>query len=260
MKAMLWVGAAALLGLVSSAGAQPVNINGLNVNPRVFNDYPDSNLTITNNYPTSATIRDVFPTTPSGKFANRHDLLLSTDSGNTAASFNNNESFDIRADVTLTDGSDTPRKEAGLRVNSSVGGDGLFIVNSDAHEIVAFGGPFPFFRFNNATFNYTTGDTITMEMVYDAAAHTMDYSVTKGATHMDSGPLAFSNLENGVIDGSTAGFYGQFSPSAPNDFGNVVFANIAATANVVPEPVGIAAFGALAVALLARRRGTGTAV
>jgi hypothetical protein len=253
MNRFLLVCAAALAGLVGSAGAQ--TINGVNVNPRVFNDYPDSNLTIDNHYPTSVHIRDVFPTTPTGKFANRHDLLLSSDGGTTAAAFNNNESFDISADITLTDGSDSPkRKEAGIRVNSSVGGDGLFIINSDAGEIVAFGGPFPFYRFNNTTFSYTPGQTITMGVAYNAAAHTIDYRVSKGGQSFNSGPLPFTNNENGIIDGSTAGFYGQFSPSAPGDFGDVNFANIAATLTTVPEPVGIAAFGALAVGLLGRRR------
>lgn len=263
MKAMLWVGAAALqLALISAAGAQPVTFNGLNVNPRVFNDYPDSNLTITNNYPASATIHESFPTTPPMKFANRHDLLLSSDGGNTAAIFNNNESFDISADFTLTDGSDSPRKEAGLRVNSSIGGDGQFIINSDGHEIVAFNGPFPFFKFNNPpnSINYTTGQTITLGMKYDAVAHTIDFRVKQGGQSFDSGPLAFSNTENGIIDGSTAGFYGQFSPAAPGDFGNVALANMAATATVVPEPIGIAVLGAMAVALIARRRKADTAL
>ena len=252
-KKMLWIGAAALqLGLVSSALGATL-VNGIMANPRVFNDYPDSTLTFNVNYPTSVHIRDMFNTLPPNKFANRHDALLSGDGGATALTFNNNMSFDISANVTLTDGSNTPRKEAGIRVNSSVGGDGLFIVNSDAGEIVAFGGPFPFFRFNSATFSYMPGQTINMELIYDSAGHTLEYKVKEGTTAMDSGPLAFSNLENGIINGSTAGFYGQFSPNASGDFGDVQLANI--VANVVPEPVGLAGLGLAWLMLMARRRG-----
>lgn len=259
MKKMLWTCAAALqLGLASSALGATL-VNGIMANPRVFNDYPDSTLTFDTNYPSSVHIRDVFNTLPPNKFANRHDALLSGDGGATALTFNNNMSFDISADVTLAVGSNSPRKEAGIRVNSSVGGDGLFIVNSDAGEIVAFGGPLPFFSFgNNAMGNgytpgsaTTPGETINMEMIYDANAHTVEYKVKEGANTLDSGPLAFSNLENGVINGSTVGFYGQFSPSASGDFGDVKFQNI--VANVVPEPVGVAGLAALMLAALRRR-------
>jgi hypothetical protein len=260
MSRYLWLGAAALqVALVWSAGAQ--NINGVMINQRVFNDYPDSTLTVTNNYPSLVTIRDQFPTTPAGKFANRHDALFSTDGGATAATFNNNESFDVSADVTLTDGSNAPRKEAGIRVNSSVGGDGLLLVNSDAGEIVAFGGPLPFFIFGkNATGNgYTPGQLINLRMIYDANAHTVEYQVKEGTSAVQtSGPLAFSNLENGVIDGSNVGLYGQFSPAAPGDFGAVTFGKI--SASLVPEPACVAGLGAFAVALLARRRTTAAAV
>ena len=255
MKKMLWISAAALqLGLVSSALGATL-VNGIMKNPRVFNDYPDSTLTFDANYPSSIHIRDTFNTIPPQKFANRHDALLSGDGGATALTFNNNMSFDISANVTLTDSSGSPRKEAGIRVNSSVGGDGLFIINSDAGEIVAFNGPFPFFIFGkNATGNgYTPGQTINMEIVYDAIGHTIEYRVKEGTTQMTSGPLAFTNLENGIIDGSTAGFYGQFSPSGTGDFGDVQIANI--VANVVPEPVGIAGLGLAGLMLMARRRG-----
>ena len=252
MKKMHWFGSAALL-LALAAGARAATLNGVMINPRVFNDFPDSTLTITNNYPTLVEIKDQFNTVPM-KFANRHDALLSADGGNTAFTFNNNESFDVSADVTLTAGSNSPRKEAGIRVNSSVGGDGLFIVNSDAGEIVAFGGPLPFHLFgNNAMGNgYTPGQTIGMRMIYDANAHTIEYRVTENGTTQTSGPLTFSNLENGVIDGSNVGFYGQYSPKASGDFGDAKFANIAAT--VVPEPASLTLVGVGALLLIARRR------
>src|SRR5579884_1236594 len=168
MRLRNWLGVAVLgcAWVVTARQAAAQNINGVSIQPRVFNDYPDSTLTITNYYPTNVTIHDVFNTVPAGKFANRHDALFSIDGGTTPFTFNNNPVFDVGADVTLTDGSNSPRKEAGIRVNSSVGGDGLFIVNSDAGEIVAFGGPLPFFKFgdNSMGNGYTPGQTINMRM------------------------------------------------------------------------------------------------
>src|SRR5947209_14570615 len=112
MKKMHCLGSAALL-LVLGAWAHATTLNGVMVNQRVFNDFPDSTLTITNNYPTLVEIKDQFNTVPA-KFANRHDALLSSDGGATAFTFNNNESFDVSADVTLKAGSNAPRKEAGI--------------------------------------------------------------------------------------------------------------------------------------------------
>lgn len=258
MRIRHWLGAAVLgLALVGATRHAAAQINGVNVQPRVFNDFPDSNLTITNNYPTLVKIDDHFVTAPAGKFANRHDALLSADGGATPFTFNNNQGFDVSADVTLQVGSAAPRKETGIRVNSSVGGDGLFIVNSDAGEIVAFGGALPFFKFgDNAGGNgYTPGQTINMRLIYDAAAHTITYDVTQNGVTKTSGPLAFTNLENGVIDGSNVGFYGQFSPNANSpstDFGTASFQNIVAT--LVPEPTTLAGLCVAVGALAFRRR------
>lgn len=257
MRLRHWLGAAVLgIALVGAARHAQAQINGVNVQPRVFNDFPDSNLTITNNYPSLVKIDDHF-VSGNGNFANRHDALLSADHGATPFTFNNNQGFDVSADVTLTAGSNSPRKEAGIRVNSSVGGDGLFIVNTDAGEIVAFGGALPFFKFgDNAGANgYTPGQTINMRMIYDAANHTITYDVTRNGSTQTSGPLAFTNLENGVIDGSNVGFYGQFSPnktSASTDFGTASFQNIVAT--LVPEPTTLAGLCVAVGAVAIRRR------
>ena len=202
-------------------------INGLNINARAFNDYPDSTLNITNNYPSRVEIRDQFNTIHFG-FANRHDAHLSADGGNTALTFNNNQSFDVSADVTLTVGQNSPRKEAGIRVDSNVEGDGLFIIDSDAGEILAFGGPLPFYQFGDNTManGYTPGQAINLRMIYDADTHAIEYQVKENGQLQSSGPLPFKDLENGVVDGSTVGFYAQFSPGAAGDFGDASFANI----------------------------------
>ncbi len=228
-----------------------LDVNGVAVAERVFNDFPGSTLTITNNFPTILEIRD--ENMVDGGFANRHDAMVSDDGGTTPLALGTADGFDISAMVTLEVGSTAPRKEAGIRVNSGVTGDGLFIINSDAGEIVAFGGPLPFFSFNG-TFgeSYTAGDTILMRMIYrpgEGMPGTVEYIVDVGGGPLSSGQLDFTNLEGGIANGTNVGFYGQFSPSDENDFGVARYENI----RVVPEPA-TAALVALGALGMIRRR------
>ena len=105
--------------------------------------------------------------------------------------------------VTLTGDPIAPRKEAGFLLDS-IGGQGQFIVNTDGHEVVAFGGPFPFHAFP-ATFN--SGDTITLGMTYFMTNGKR--SIIYSANGVQSPVKEFTNLEQGIIDGSTLGGYVQ---------------------------------------------------
>ena len=251
------VPAAILVGCVLSANAA-LAVDSLKENARVFNDFSTSSLTITNNYPTQAVIddRDLVDDMMGGNFANRHDLLLSSDGGATAAVFNTATGFDLKANVTLEVGSNSPRKETGIRVNSGISGDALFIINSDAGEIVAFGGGAPFYSFgNNGGGNgYTPGDTILMQMIYTPGAPgTAEYRIDRGMGLVESsGPLNWENLEGGPVSYSV-GFYGQVAPVDENDFITVTFDNIMYR---VPEPGTLATslLGLIALGLSARRR------
>src|SRR5205807_8781674 len=121
----LWLGAVALhLALVAAPSGAAIVINGVNINERVVNNNPDSTLTTTKNYPTLVRFDEHFKS--GGSAFNRHDALLSTDAGATARSFLHSDSFDVSADVTLADGSNSPRKEAGIRINTPSGDNGLF--------------------------------------------------------------------------------------------------------------------------------------
>jgi len=121
-------------------------VNSAIIHPRVFNDYPGATLATVNNYPNLISFSEANVVAPTG-FANRDDWRFSSDGGATDHLFNNNEYWSISATITLSGTPTSPRKEAGLRLDSSVGGDGLFILDTDAHEIVAFGGPLPFYSF-----------------------------------------------------------------------------------------------------------------
>src|SRR5581483_11292893 len=172
----------------------------------------------------------------------------------------------ISATFTLNDGTNSPRKETGLRINAPVTGDALFIIDSDAGEVVAFGGGAPFFSFgNNANGKgYTPGQTITLSETYTPGSGgtsgsnpgSITYSAQfQGGPLMTSGPLAWSNLEGGPGPNSfTIGVYDQTQSSGPIDFIDDNITNINASVAQLPEPTffGLAAVGS--VALLKRRR------
>lgn len=236
--------AGALGVLATSAVAQVTNINSVVIQERRFNDYPDSTLVTTNNFPSVVSFNE--GPFGAGGFANQHVARFS-ENGATPRAFMNGEAFDIGVDVTLTVGSGSPRKEAGFRMDSFIGGEGFFILTSDNGEVAAFGGPFPFFSFGNV---YTPGTTARMRMIYrPGAVSTMEY-IFNGTS---SGALAFGNTENGVINGSDLGNYVQNQPNDnnPNDFSNASFENYAVA---VPEPMTMLGLAAGVGMLLRRRR------
>jgi hypothetical protein len=244
--------------------AQGQTVNGWIVKPRVFNDYPLSTLAITNSNtePDTANIHDsVYQAVAPG--ANRDDILASTDAGATALVVPAGQGFRVSTTFTLTDGTDSPRKEAGIRVNSPTQGDALFIVNSDAGEIAAFGAGAPFHLFGNkaGSNGYTTGTPITLTYEYDPPAgatsnvnpgsvtYTVSYP-TLGLNQSFSG--AYSNNEGGPVN-VNIGVYAQGqSGNATTDFINANFATI--TAVLVPEPASLGLVLMGATSLLARRR------
>jgi len=255
------------LSICAILGALPASawaaINGLHSDPRVFNNNPTSTLTIVNSntIPGHVNIDDRSFT---GTGTNRHDVCLSTDNGATDHLFPITEGFTIKANVTLNDGSNSPRKEAGFRINTSPAagqGDALFIINSDAGEIVAFGGPF--YNFRSPPYNepaYVPGQTILMGMTYTPGAPgTLEYFIDRGSGIESSGPLPITNTEGGFVDFHVC-MYGQVNPSSTNveDFLNVDFNNIMAS-SLVPEPASMALIGLGGIAFLRRRRNALTA-
>jgi len=204
-------------------------INSAVIRSRVFNDYPGATFTGVNNYPSLISLSEANVVGASG-FANRDDWRFSSDGGATDHLFNNNEYWSVSMTLTLTGTPTSPRKEGGFRLDSSVGGDGLFIVNTDAHEIVAFGGPLPFYSFGNT---YNSGTPIVLGMTYENIGGTN--GIVYSANGVNSPFLPMSNLEQGVINGSTLGGYLQ-------------------VVGVVPEPSSIALVGLGALSLYLRRR------
>jgi hypothetical protein len=258
---------ATLVGLFLAAAngghAQPNAVNGYFINPRVFNDMPGSTLTITpagpiNANPATITIRDEFGGVLVG--ANRHDVLASIDGGLTAYTHGIDDSFVFMTRLTLTDGFDSPRKEAGIRINSPITGDTLFIVNSDAGEIVTFGGGAPFHSFGNNGLGtgYTPGTSILLGIRHigggdgsGGIANTIEFFIDRGSGIETTGPQPWENLEEGPLS-FQVGVYAQGGASASGDFMNALFTDT--TYTMVPEPSTLTLIGAGLTALLITRR------
>jgi hypothetical protein len=215
---------AAIVGLAATNGAfaQVSTINSATYHPREFNDVPGSTLTVVSNYPSVIVFEDQNVSAPSG-FANRHVWRFSSDAGASPYAFSNDDFFTVTMTVTLAADPIAPRKEAGFLLDS-IGGQGQFIVNSDGHEVVAFGGPFPFYAFP-ATFQ--SGDTVTLGMTYFLDSNGKR-AVIYSANSLRSPPLEFSNLEQGIINGSTLGGYLQIvnASAVPTNSGTAIFENI----------------------------------
>ncbi|TWT42395.1 hypothetical protein RAS1_35260 [Phycisphaerae bacterium RAS1] len=226
----LYVGA--LVCIAGPALASLQDANGYKVNPRVFNDYPGSNLSIVTAYPNATITEQQYG---AGGWANRHDLVLSTDGGTTGYQIPVLEGFDISVNIMLDAGSIAPRKEAGIRFNGTgphAGNDGLFILTSDG-EVAAFGASLPFHTFGNSA--YALGSTVTMRMIYRPSVFpgesTMEYLLNGNS----SGQKAFNPIDNGLLPNSELAFYGQFAvdDSNPQEFG---FLQVSGVQIAAPEP------------------------
>ncbi|HEU5180460.1 MAG TPA: hypothetical protein VFW45_06695 [Candidatus Polarisedimenticolia bacterium] len=219
---------AALIAVIASliaasdTFAQISSINSAFYFPRQYNDVPDSTLTVVRNFPSLIEFDDQFVSKATG-FANRHVWRFSNDNGVSPYRFGNDEFFTVTMSLTLTGDPISPRKEAGF-VLTTVGGEGSFIVNTDGHEVVAFGGPLPFYAFPRT---FQSGDTIQLGITYFLNGNGKRAAIYS-ANCLQSPPLEFSNLEQGITDNSALGGYLQVvnAPSIATNSGSAEFENI----------------------------------
>ena len=186
--------------------------NSAVVDARVFNDCPDTDLTITNAYPASICFLD------SGDGCtgtNLHAWSFSED-GITKAVFENCSHYRFAAVVKMC----TQYGEAGLRLSPwwSPNVDGRFMINAASGEIACFGGRLPFYSFTAAYgLRYVSGTPIWMQISYDpnsltqADPATIEYQLFYQGVAYTSGKLPFD--EGNPAEAAEHGAWGELYPA-----------------------------------------------
>ena len=237
-----------IFAVVCAAGAAAQPYDGLQVNARVFNDFPTSTLNINNAYPASLSIEE--SNFGAGGFANRHMAWASEDGGATASDFDYGDGFDFAVTMNF-DASPTTGREAGFMID--LFGFGFFGALGNG-EIAAFGSFLPFHSFGNV---YANATDVRLRMIYTPGAgenvlpaSTMEYIIDIGGGPISSGALPITNLEGGIPSAfNTLVGVGIQSQGAPGGYSNVLFTDF----DLVPAP-GTAALALGGVLLGARRR------
>lgn len=250
----------AILGglcLVAANGAY-AQIGSINsgVVTHLFNDIPGATVSPVNSYPGSILLSESGVSKPAPGGINR-DIWQFSNNGTTAYQFQNGDYFNASFNLVLTANSLTVRREAGFLFATATSGDIQFIVNTDGHEVVQFGGVSFYSFFNTAPpvggygMTYNSGDTITLGLSYFLNGGTGNNAVQFFANGNASPVFDFAPGV-GIGNGSTLGGYFQIGndPANPLNSGSADFGNI----SIVPEPSTFALVGMGMLGLLAIRR------
>lgn len=237
---------AAVVLMVCGGASAAAQFDGFLVEERVFNDFPASTLTVTNDFPNELTFSET--DFGSGNFANRHMAYLSSDGGATAVDFDYDSALDFSVTMNLN-GSPADGREAGIVTD--LFGFGFFGALPNG-EIAAFGSFLPFFSFGAGV--YTNGTDVDLRMIYTPGAgegvlpaSTIEYIIDTGSGPVSSGPISFDNLEGGIPTpfnariGLGAQFQGNPGGSVTARFTNIVA--VPAPATGAAALVGLVAMG-----------------
>src|ERR1035441_4479092 len=210
---------ATLIGLAAANGAY-AQINTINsdvVTPRAFNDVPGATLNVINNYPGFVAFSEAGVSAATG-FANR-EVWQFANNGTSAYQIQDGQYFNASFSLTLSGDPITPRKEAGFLFSTANDGDIQFVVNTDGHEVVQFGG-ISFYSFNvNDGITYNSGNTIGLGMSYFQDGNGMN-ALRFWANGVASPVFDFAAGAD-IGNGSTLGGYFQIQndPANPSNGG-----------------------------------------
>ncbi len=132
---------ATLIGMASVTAAYADGVTAINsavVTTHAFNDVPTSTPIVFNSYPSFILTAEENVSAPTG-FANRDTWQFSAN-GTTPFQIGPKDYFLASMTLTLTGTPITPRKEAGWLFSTGSNGDIQFILDTDGHEVVQFGG------------------------------------------------------------------------------------------------------------------------
>jgi hypothetical protein len=206
------------------------------------NPLPDSDLTLVSSYPSVIS----FVVTNAGATNTGTDGVqeywqFATNGGSGAYIFQSNDSFTVTMTVTLTGDPIFPRKEAGFAFNDVNGIiNGQYILDTDGHECVAFGGNLPFWNSNPVNAHFESGETVTMGITIfkDSSGNN---AIIYSANGFDSPVFEFGSSSVGPPQPYTLGGYFQIQgqDTGSTNFGSAVFQNIS-----IGTPLNIGALGA----------------
>jgi hypothetical protein len=235
---------AAALGItfaaVNATHAQISTINSVVVTSNapapgsLANPLPDSDLTVVSSYPSviSFVVTNAGATN-AGTDGVQEYWQFATNGGSGAYIFQSNDSFTVTMTVTLTGDPIFPRKEAGFAFNDVNGIiNGQYILDTDQHEVVAFGGDLPFYATPVDKF-YQSGEPINMGITIFTDSNGKQ-AIIYSADGFNSPPLEFGPQTDYTLGGY---FQIQGQGTGPTNLGSATFDNISISA--LPTALGV---------------------
>ncbi len=253
------IGLGLLVCAASVASASVTDIASFVDNPRIFNDFPGSTLSLVSNYDamgSSVNLRE--ENYGMGNFANRHASWFA-DSGSNKVDFDYGDGFDMQMTMQINEASNVGNVEAGFQAD--LFGFGLFGALTANGEIAAFGSVLPFHSFGSGLYNI--GDELMLRMIHNpgdgegmGAPSTMEYmynNLTTASGWVSSGAIAFGNLEGGIPSAFDmfTGVGAQIGNPSENGVVDISYSNITTS---VPAPGALGLLSLAGIGAARRRR------